>query len=58
MRNAFLFVALVGLLAISANLLMKQATSRPVPKARDIQRWEDDGGNLPSKLPDAEVHSA
>ena len=47
MRNGFIVVAIVGLLAITAGLLLKQAAGRAAPKTRDIQRWEDDGGHLP-----------
>ncbi len=47
MRNGFIVVAIVGLLAITVGLLLKQPARRAAPKARDIQRWEDDGGHLP-----------
>ena len=58
MRSGVIGIAIMGLLAITATLLLKRASARSTEKIDDLQRWEDDGGNLPSKVPIVEIHSA
>ena len=58
MRNGVIVVAIVGLLAIAAGLLLKQASERLTEKTRDLQRWEDDGGNPQAHVPSTEPQSA
>ena len=58
MRSGVIVIAIMGLLAITATLLLKRASGHSTEKIDDLQRWEDDGGNLPSKVPIVEIHSA
>ena len=58
MRYGFIVVGIVGLLAITTTFLLKQASQRLAQKSRDMERWEDDGGNLPSKVPNVEFQSS
>jgi Flp pilus assembly protein TadB len=61
MRNGVIVAAAVvttaGLLAIAAALLLRQASERSAKRTRDLQRWEDDGGNPPAHAPSGH-HSA
>jgi hypothetical protein len=62
MRNdvivAAAVVTTIGLLAITATLLLRPVSERSTEKTRDLQRWEDDGGSPPAHATSEEGHSA
>ena len=58
MRNGLIVVAIMGLLALTAGVLLRQAAERSAQKSREVQRWEDDGGNPQAHIPSTEPQSA
>jgi hypothetical protein len=58
MRSGVIVVAIMGLLAIATTLLLKEAAERSAEESRDLERWDDDGGNPAGHVVSDEPYSA